>query len=102
MKRWKQGTAWILVWILFLTAWIPCSPILRAQGAAAFGELRYDEELVQTWDALAAASGLERTDLQNHYTSTYPSPKVIASVKQQTGFSPGGAWSNLEIGRAHV
>lgn len=95
-KYWKRNTAWILIWFLFLSAWIPCFPALQIHGAVQFGGLKYEENLVQQWDAMAALHGMERTDLQNHYTSTYPNPRVIASVKQQTGFSPGGAWSNLE------
>lgn len=88
--------AWLLVWLLFLTAWLPCFPVLKSHGAVHFGELNYEKELVEQWDTLAARAGMQRTDLQNHYTSTYPEPKVIASVKQQTGFSPGGQWKELE------
>lgn len=85
-----------MVWILVLFSGIPGFSKFDVHGAVVFGNLSYDEKLVKQWDTLAAAVDMERTDLQNHYTSTYPNPKVIASVKQQTGFSPGGKWGHLE------
>ena len=96
MSKRKREMAGMIAGILLILTCFPYLPAMHVQGAVTFGDLTYSEELVAEWDALANAEELERTDMQNHYTSTYPSPKVIASVKQQTGRSIGGQWKELE------
>lgn len=96
MGKWKRGAAGLLAGILVWLTCFPYLPVMPVRGAVVFGELEYDEGLVAVWDGLAAGAGLERTDMQNHYTSTYPKPKVIATVKQQTGRSASGKWKDWE------
>lgn len=96
LNKMRRVVAGVIAGILMLLTGFLHLPVLPVQGAVVFGDLEYQEKLVEQWDALAAEVGLERTDLQNHYTSTYPKPKVIASVKQQTGRSAGGRWKDWE------